>query len=222
MKNNLPYEKQTESRIRALVLIKLAPWFFIGLIVMIGLVRDCAGSKVEPIDNSYMKAFGIIEHVYVLDSTQNGFRVVYVTTDPVTDARLDEIRHRPAIQTAFTTLQRDAPMYFGGSLLYTDIYDFAAFAKRYDADPDIRMHNIFVMGSQKMGFYIGPNPNIRNPACRMDMGTEQGNLYLNSHDIYYRLTKDRRIYRYWKCRAPYHISLTEERFSHFSEEERLY
>lgn len=220
--NNQSFHEQNESRIRILVLVKLCPWLFVGLLCLIAFVRDCSGPGIDPMDNSYMKEFGIVDHVYVLDSTHNGFRVVYITTRPVTDERLHEIRQRDTIQEAFRRLQRDASIHFHGSLLYTDIYDFAAFARGYDVDADIKMHNIFVMGSRKMRLYIGPNPNIENSARWMNAGTEQGNQYLNSHDIYYRTTPDRRIYRYWKCRAPYHISLTDERFSHFSEQERLY
>lgn len=222
MKNDQSLNKYSQTDIWILVLAKLTPWLFLGMIVLIGFVRSYVGPKVDPRDNSYMKTFAIVDHVNVLDSSRNGFRVVYVTTQAVTDERLDEIRERENIRDAFYHMQKDALPHFGGSLLHTDIYDFAAFAKEYDQDDDIRIHNIFVSGFEKMKLYIGPNSNFRNPAKWMDMGTEQGNQYLDSHDIYFRTTKDRRIYRYWKCMAPYHISLTDERFSHFSEDERLY
>lgn len=205
-----------------MVFVKLLPWLFIALIVLICLVKDCVGPKVDPMDNSYMTSFGIVDHVYVCDSTYNGFRVVYVTTKPVTDARLDEIRHRRNVKDGFARLQRDAPIYFGGSLLYTDIYDFAIFAKGIDIDSDIEIHNIFVMGKEKMDLYIGPNPKIENPAQWMNMGTEQGNQYLSHREIFSCSSGNHSIYRYWKCRSPYNISLTDERFSHFPEDERLY
>nr|WP_302400420.1 hypothetical protein [Alistipes onderdonkii] len=220
--NNRTFHKQNESRIRLLILIKLLPWLFIGLILMIGLIRDCSGPDVDPMDNSYMKEIGIVDHVYVVDSTHNGFRAVYKTVKPVTDARLQEIRTREKIRTTFERLQHDAPIHFGGSLLYTDIYDFADFAKQYDVGPDVELHNIFVMGYEKMNLYIGPNPGIENSARWMNMGTEQGNQYLSSREVFRCSTDTPLIYRYWKCRAPYDISLTDERFSHFSEEERLY
>lgn len=222
MKNNPLLKKYPQADIWILVLAKLSPWLFIGLIVLIGIIRGCVAPHIDSMDCSYMKAFAIVDHVNVVDSTQNGFRVIYITTRPVTDERLDEIRERENVRDAFSHLQKDAPPHFGGSLLNTDIYDFAAFAKEYDQDNDIRIHNIFVSGFEKMNLYIGPNPNIRKPALWMDMGTEQGNQYLQSDDIYYRTSTSRRIYRYWKCRPPYHISLTDERFSHFSEDERLY
>ena len=90
--NNQTFHKQNESRIRLLILAKLLPWLFIGLILIIGLIRDCSGSDVDPMDNSYMKNIGVVDHVFVVDSTRNGFRTVYTTVKPVTDARLQEIR----------------------------------------------------------------------------------------------------------------------------------
>lgn len=221
MKNQTSY-KQNESRIRLLILAKLLPWLFIGLIFMIGLIRSCSGPDVDPMDNSYMKDIGIVDHIYVVDSTRNGFRAVYTTVKPVTDARLQEIRKRKKIRAVFAQLQYDAPIYFGGSLLYTDIYDFAVFAKQYDVGPDVKLHNIFVTGYEKMNLYIGPNPGIENSARWMNPGTEQGNQYLGSREVFRCSTDTLLIYRYWKCRAPYDISLTDERFSHFSEDERLY
>lgn len=220
--NNQTFHKQNESRIRLLVLIKMCPWLFVGLICLIAFSRDCSGPDIDSIDNSYMKSFGVIDHVYVVDSTGNGFRTVYVTTKPVTNARLDLIRQQENIRTTFARLQHDAPIHFGGSLLYTDIYDFAVFAKQYDVGPDVELHNIFVMGNEKMNLYIGPNPDIENSARWMNRLTEQGNQYLSSREIFCCSVQPHRIYRYWKCRAPYHISLTDERFSHFSEDERLY
>lgn len=220
--NKQLFHDQNESRIRLLVLVKLCPWLFIGLICLIALVRDCSGPDVDPMDHSYMKNYGVIDHVYVVDSTGNGFRMVYVTTEPVTDARLNKIRQQGDIRTAFARLQHDAPMHFGGSLLETDIFDFADFAKQYDVGPDVELHNIFVSGHEKMDLYIGPNPGIENSARWMDPRTEQGNQYLSSREIFRCSTKSYRIYRYWRCRAPHHISLTDERFSHFSEDERLY
>lgn len=220
--NNPTFHKQNESCIRLLILAKLLLWLFIGLIILIGLIRDCSGSDVDPIDDSYMKSIGVVDHVYVVDTTRNGFRTVYKTVKPVTDARLQEIRKREKIRDAFARLQHDAPIHFGGSLVYTDIYDFAVFAKQYDVDPDVMLHNIFVTGYEKMNLYIGPNPGIENSARWMNRQTEQGNQYLSSREVFRCSTDAPTIYRYWKCRAPYDISLTDERFSHFSEEERLY
>lgn len=220
--NNQSFYKQNESRIRLLILVKLCPWLFVGLICLIAFVRDCSGSDIDPMDNSYMKSFGVIDHVYVVDSTGNGFRTVYVTAKPVTDARLSMIRQQENIRTAFARLQHDAPIHFGGSLLYTDIYDFAVFARQYDVGPDVELRNIFVTGNEKMDLYIGPNPDIENAARWMNRQTEQGNQYLSSREIFRCSSQPGHIYRYWKCRPPHHISLTDERFSHFSEDERLY
>jgi hypothetical protein len=91
-----------------------------------------------------------------------------------------------------------------------------------DPDPDIKLHNIFVAGHKKSLLYIGKNPNIDNPAQYFDARTEQGIQYLTHDDIYYRRRRDLRIYRYWKCYGNSQTSKTDERFSHFSEEERIW
>jgi hypothetical protein len=173
-------------------------------------------------DDSIIKSREVVEHLNVLDSTHNGFRVVYATKNNVTKVRLTEIQHRPHIIDAFSRLKTDAPVHFGGSLLYTDIYDFADFAVQYDSDPDIELHNIFVAGHEKSYLYIGKNTNIDNPAQYFNFGTEQGIQYLKHDDIYYRRERKNRVYRYWKCYGIHSISETDERFSHFSEDEKIW
>lgn len=105
--NKQSFHKQNESRIRLLVLVKLCPWLFIGLICLIALVRDCSGPDIDPMDNSYMKNFGVIDHVKVVDSTGNGFRMVFVTTKPVTDARLNKIRQQGDIRITERTFPKE-------------------------------------------------------------------------------------------------------------------
>lgn len=51
-----------------------------------------------------------------------------------------------------------APEHFGGNLLETDICDFALYAYRFPIDKDVRIHNIFVAGKEKMDFYVRNNP----------------------------------------------------------------
>ena len=196
-------------------------WFPLCLIILFGLMRDCIGNDVPPMDNSINVSREIVAHVEVIDSANNGFRVVYATKQKVSDERLEEIWQRPHIQDAFQKLKEEAPKHFG-NLLYTDIYDFASFAKRYDVDPDIHIHNIFVSGMKKANLYIGPNPKISNSAKWFDPNTEQGTQYLSHFDIYNKTKKSMRVYRYWKCSTLFSTSSKDERFSHFSEEERIW
>jgi hypothetical protein len=212
----------TESEYRTKTLLVLAPNLLVVLIIVAGIIKSCIGSGIDPMDDSIIGSRQIVEHLNILDGTHNGFRVVYATTNSVTEARLAEIKSRPHIIEAFKCLQTEAPVYFGGSLLYTDIYDFAGFAVRYDFDPDITLHNIFVAGHEKSCMYIGKNPNIDNPAQFFDAKTEQGIQYLSHDDIYYRRRIQDRIYRYWKCYGNNQMSKTDERFSHFSESERIW
>ncbi len=201
----------------------IGPWaFIITIIVIVGLIKGCLPDKTDPMDNSINKAREILEHVMVRDSTDNGFRVVYATKNPVTDERYKEIRSRQHIRDGFERLKEEAPAHFGGSLLETDICDFALYAYRFHIDDDICIHNIFVAGVEKMGFYVQPNPSLENCVTRMNYGTEQGNQYLNEQDINIYIPNGGRRYRYWKCRFLLQVSDTDERFSHFTADEKLH
>lgn len=215
------FKRQEEQRIRTLVAVKLLPWAVLVLIVLVAQVKDCAGPRIDPMDDSINAEREVVCHLTVCDTTGNGFRVVYATARPVTTARLEEIRSRKEVIALFRFLQDSAALHFGGSLLETDIYDFAAYVRQFELK-DIVLHNIFVAGEQKQNLYIRPNPRIDNAATWINAGTEQGVQYINRTDIYSRMTPDERIYRYWKCYGNNSISRTDERFAHFSEEERVW
>lgn len=201
----------------------IGPWGILMVIVgIIGLVKCCVTKPPDIAEESINKSADIIEHVMVMDSTNNGFRVVYATAETVTNEKCEEIRGRPHIQTRFNRLKVEAPKHFNGNLLDADICDFALYAYRFPIDNDLRIHNIFVAGKEKMEFYVRPNSNLPNCATWMNFSTEQGNQYLNSHDINICLQNGGRIYRYWKCRPLLQVSDTDERFSHFTEDERLF
>lgn len=217
--------KQIRKRADELILIAAAigPWtLLVVAVLIIGTLKCCLTTDSDSIDESINKSPGIVAHVMVLDSTDNGFRVVYATAAPVTDERFAEICDRPGILEGFENLKRKTPEHFGGNLLETDICDFALYAYRFPIDKDVRIHNIFVAGKEKMDFYVRNNPDLPGCATWMHHGTEQGNQYLNADDINHCIPNGRRIYRYWKCRYLLQTSDTDERFSHFTEEERLY
>lgn len=102
-----------------------------------------------------------------------------------------------------------------------DICEFALYARNFHIDDDIQIHNIFIAG-HRMKDYVQPNPNLPGCVTSMNYGTEQGNQYLNDQDINVYIPNGGRRYRYWKCRYLLQVSDTDERFSHFTEEERLY
>lgn len=172
-------------------------------------------------DNDVNRIRQLVATIRVVDSTYNGFRVTYATERAVSMPRLDEICSRGPLQASLRKLQCDAPIHFG-SLLQTNIYDFAAFAREYDCDPDVKMDRIYVYGKEKSELYIGPNPDIENSARWMNFGTQQGIQYINATDIYFRRRTENRIYRYWQCPGLHSTSSTDERFSHFSEDDRLW
>lgn len=141
--------KQIRKRADELVLIAAAigPWtLLVVAVLIIGTLKCCLTTDSDSIDESINKSPGIVAHVMVLDSTDNGFRVVYATAEPVTDERFAEICDRPGILEGFENLKRKAPEHFGGNLLETDICDFALYAYRFPIDKDVRIHNIFVAG----------------------------------------------------------------------------
>ena len=178
-------------------------------------------AAIDPMDNDINKSREILEHVMVMDSTYNGFRVVYATENAVTEKRFREIRSRQHIREGFERLKREAPEHFGGSLRDVDICEFALYARNFHIDDDIQIHNIFIAG-HRMKDYVQPNPNLPGCVTSMNYGTEQGNQYLNDQDINVYIPNGGRRYRYWKCRYLLQVSDTDERFSHFTEEERLY
>ena len=209
-----------ESEIRLLIFAKIAPCLFFGLIGLGILIVECT-DNTDPIDNSIMKDVEYVEFLDVLDHENNGFRVVYVTKNAVTEKRFDEIQSRVHIREAFARLRKESVIHFGGSLLNVDIHEFARFARQYDCDDQIKIHCINVQGLKKMYHYIGPNPSIPNSARWMDMWTEQGNQWINSNDVYTSSPDVSTTYRYWKCQYPHETSETDEHFSHFSEENRI-
>lgn len=145
-----------------LVAAAIGPWtLLVVTVAFIGILKSCLDSGTDSMDESINKSSGIVAHVMVTDSTHNGFRVVYATAVPVTDERFAEICGRPGVQAGFENLKREAPKHFGGNLLDADICDFALYAYRFPVDKDIRIHNIFVTGKEKMDFYVR-----KNRACR--------------------------------------------------------
>lgn len=205
------------------VLLIAKPLFFI-LLVMIGLMKDCC-DDTDPLDRGdSMAKYGIGFHSSVNDSIGCGFRIVYATNRPVTPERLEEIKSRKHIQENFDKMSEDVLKHFNNSLLYVDIYDFTNIAKRYVLDEDLVMDQVFINGKEKYDLYVGENEWFGEKSAKwISMGTLQGIQWINRDDIRREDTGDNRIYRYWKC--TYSLtrqSKTDERFSHFSEDERIW
>lgn len=194
----------------------------IVLIAVIAVVVMCFEDEPDPLDHSINKSQLIVRLLDVVDSTHNGFRVHYATAYPVTEERFKEIISRPYIDSAFQRLQHDAPLHFGGSLLETDIYDFAAFAREYDVSEAVHIDCIFVTGPGKRAMYARPNPNLPDGETWIDPRTKQGLQWIKHDDIYFCKEKDQRVYRYWKCQGIREISLTDERFTHYTMAESIY
>ncbi|MCS2761350.1 hypothetical protein NXV13_09965 [Bacteroides ovatus] len=75
-----------------LIAAAIGPWtLLVVAVLIIGTLKCCLTTDSDSIDESINKSPGIVAHVMVLDSTDNGFRVVYATAEPVTDERFAEI-----------------------------------------------------------------------------------------------------------------------------------
>lgn len=208
-----------ELALRIVLLVSIAPSLFLGMVVIMSVI-DMVKPEKHDIDSGFGKYWK--RQLIVTDSTYNGFEIIYSTKRAVTQERYDEIMARPGVRDSLKNLERDAPAHFG-NMLYTDIYDFGEFAMRYHPDPDLVISSLYVYGKKKENLYVGPNPKIRNPGTSIDPLTQQGILYIWGEDLESHITYgSRKIYRYWKCPPPYQVSDTDEHFSHFSEDDRLY
>lgn len=206
------------------ILILIGKPLLIVMIVMIGLMKDCC-DDTDPLDRGDGTAKREIGfHSSVNDSIGCGFRLVYATVRNVTPERLEEIKGRKHIQENFDRMSADVLRRFNNSLLDVDIYDFADIAKRYVLDKDLELNQIFINGKAKYDLYVGENKWFgEKSATWIDMGTLQGIQWIDRDDIWMVRDKADRIYRYWKCTRPLtRQSKTDERFSHFSEDERIW
>lgn len=214
------YNKNAQRHYRMIALLSIRGWLTVILIAMIGIVVAIFTPKTDPMDDQAIKNCEFVRQIYVVDTTNNGFRVSYKTIHNVTPERIAEIRNRKSVSDSFERLKVMAPVEFG-NMLMLDIYDFADFAIRFDP-ADVRIHNIFVFGPDKEKLYVGKNPRIENWAKFINPGTAQGLLYITTKDIYFHGLPRRKVYRYFKCSGLNQISEYDEHFSHFSENERIY
>lgn len=212
--------KELQRQYRIMALLSVWPWLVVVLIAVIWIFVEIFTPRIDPIDNQSIRKREFISQIFVVDDNRNGFRLHYITKEPVTPERSDEIRRRTSVRDSMERLKKMAPQVFG-DMLMTDIYDFAKFAVRFDPK-DIMINDIFVSGPDKEKLYIGENPRIKNWAKWIHPGTLQGLLFIRSEDIYSNSARRIKVYRYFECYGNHQISDTDEHFSHFSEDERLY
>lgn len=210
--------KQDDVIIYLICLKALFP-IFIGIGIIIILISD---NSPRSIDDSINKSQEMICLLDVVDSTGNGFCVHYSTEYAVTRERYDEIFSRRELWDAFNHIQKELPEHFGGNLLETDIYDFAAELIKYPTTDGVHVDCIFVQGPEKTAFYAQPNPNLPDGVTWFDVRTKQGALWIKHDDVYYCRGKEERIYRYYKCPGMREFSRTDERYTHYTEEEKIY
>lgn len=184
------------------------------LIATIGLFRSCMGYDEIDIDNSTSVRRYEIHRAYVTDTTENGYELLWYTTKFVTQKRYEEILTRKHIFDSYKKLESDAGEHFDNNLINTNIYDFVEWAKGYDIDPDVRLVNIWVYGTQYQKLYRQPNSHF--PEVHTPYNRDIGILFLKENDVYPYNLESPQTYRYWKCEA---TSLFDERYNHVTEDD---
>ena len=198
----------------AVVLLVGGTTSFVLLIAAIGLCRSYIGYDEIDIDNSYMVKRYLFDRRFVEDSTGNGYELLWYTTDYVTEKRYKEILTRQPIWDSYQRLEAKAGDHFNHRLIDTDIYDFVEWAKQFDIDPDVRLTNIWVYGTEYKRLYRQPTEHF--PEIATPFAYDIGILYLEENDVYpYNPEADRK-YRYWQCRT---TSSSDERFNHVTQED---
>lgn len=198
----------------AVVLLLGGTTSFLILIAVIGLFRSCMGYDEIDIDNSTQVRRYEIHRAYVTDSTENGYELLWFTTNYVTQKRYEEILTRKHIFDSYQKLQAEAGAHFNNDLINTDIYNFVEWARRYDIDSDVRLTNIWVYGTEYKKLYR--QPNLKFPEVHTPYSPDIGILFLKENDVYPYNFESPQTYRYWQCDI---TSLSNERYNHVTEED---
>lgn len=67
----------------------IGPWtWLVTVVIIVAIFKSCFTHGPDPVNDSINKSAEIVDHVMVLDSTKNGFRVIYATAEPVTNENL--------------------------------------------------------------------------------------------------------------------------------------
>ena len=92
----------------------IGPWtWLVAIVIIVAFFKICFTHGPDPVNESINKSAEIVDHVMVLDSTKNGFRVTYATAEPVTNEKFVEIATRGGIRDGFERLKKEAPIHFG-------------------------------------------------------------------------------------------------------------
>lgn len=91
----------------------IGPWtWLVTVVIIVAIFKSCFTHGPDPVNDSINKSAEIVDHVMVLDSTKNGFRVIYATAEPVTNEKFVEIATRGGIRDGFERLKKEAPHSF--------------------------------------------------------------------------------------------------------------
>lgn len=206
-----------DKAVKGVLLIGCMPCFIV-LILIIAMFRSCMGYGEIDIDNSIMRSRCDYERMMIVDSTGNGFELLYYTTEAVTDLRFEEINSRKHLIDSYKKLKNEAAAHFDHDLINTDIYDFVKYAKTFDIDSaDVRLVNIWVYGNEYKKLYHRPHKDYPDSDRRF-YDFDFGILYLEEYDVYPYNFEALRRYKYWGCDS---TSLTDERYTHITKSDIL-
>ena len=92
----------------------IGPWtWLVTVVIIVAIFKSCFTHGPDPVNESINKSAEIVDHIMVLDSTKNGFRVTYATAEPVTNEKFVEIAARQEIKEGFERLKKRLPSISG-------------------------------------------------------------------------------------------------------------
>lgn len=203
-------KSENRDLLTILVILKFWPIMF-AIIAIIGIFKSCTAPEVDKIDTWGKKYFRSVGEVLVMDSTGNGFTVIYGSREPVTCERAKEMLYRQSACDAQEKLSDRAPKIFKQNLTDLDIFEFGKYAAKYDVNKDIVIMEIRIFGDKKRKMYERPNPKYPELG-EMTIGLDRkGEMFISGQDLYGYLQGGRKLYQYYNCME---ASNKDEKFTH--------
>lgn len=187
-------------------------WVFLVLVVSLILVKDYVVAPTDPMDVGY-PMYKSVDNIIVADSKDNGFMVSFMTTDQVTDKRLEYIQGKSDVKRFMYNIEVGA-ITEELDLLHMDIYTFLDWMLSKGIPNDIYIYEITGVGKDKHLLYLQPNPSDSTYITNVPLSSNQGIIFINNIDIKNHINGyESDVYRYIDCLANSNI---DERFSHIS------
>ncbi len=187
-------------------------WVFLAFIVVMMILKDCVISPTDELDVGY-PLYRYVGEIIVTDSVDNGFVVDLITTEQVTEKRLECMKERSDF-TRFKERVNIESQSDRLDLLNMGVYAFLDWVLSKGLPKDIRINGITGLGHQKHLLYLQSNPNDSTYITNVPLSSNQGIIFINNIDIKNHINGyESDVYRYIDCLENSNI---DERFSHIS------